>query len=171
MKSVLATLPLWARALMFKAGWFGLVLTPSMAIVPVFVVWFLLVTGFSKTERVTLMVLIGVGLLGDALAVWTGVLRFSSEPAVLGLPGYYLMVWAWFAACWLWCFQHWFGRGVWTVGFSVLMPLAYVGGSQLGQDLHINSLALAGWIPAWWLMFWWSCRQPPSRFISPGAHP
>ena len=163
----LAKWPLWGRALVFKAGWLGLVLTQTMAVVPVLLLWLVIASSFSRVERISLLLLMLVGVVLDALAVWAGVLQFSSGQSWLGLPLYYVMLWGWFAACWLWCFRHWFGRGLWTVGFAASIPLAYVGGSQLGQDLRINSWLIVWWVPAWWLMFWWSCRQLRAAPVAP----
>lgn len=157
--ATLTQLPLWGRALVFKAGWLSLVLSQSLAIVPVLLLWLVIASSFSKAERISLLALMLVGVVLDVLAVWTGVLQFGSGQSLLGLPLYYVMLWGWFAACWLWCFRHWFGRDLWTVGFAASIPLAYVGGSQLGQDLFINSWYILLWVPAWWLMFWWSGRQ------------
>lgn len=154
MVAFLANLPLWARALCFKLGWLALVLGKANAIVPVLLVWLLVVSGFSSQLRRTLGVVFVAGVVLDALAVSSGVLMFHS--AALGLPLYFIMLWGWFALCWLWCLVHWFGRGWWLAGFTLAMPLAYVAGSHLGHDVHIDSWWYGVLIPAWWWLLRWT---------------
>ena len=70
--------PGWRQLLLFKAGWFGLVLQPvySAAVVLLLLVWWLL--QLKPAQRLTVFTLWGSGLLLDTLLLAGGVFQFDS---------------------------------------------------------------------------------------------
>lgn len=143
--------PLWARALLFKAGWICLVLWQNLAAIPVFVVmvwlWSRLLQAEKKQQLQAILLLTTAGLALDLLLVAIGWLSFQT-----GAPWYYAVVWAWFATAWHWCFAHWFGKGVALVLFAAMVPLAYLGGAALGGDMVVSSTALYALGPMWFCL-------------------
>lgn len=143
--------PLWMRAVVFKMGWLALVLWQNLAIVPVFFVlawvwWDLLRRQKIPTLRAILQLSVA-GLVMDVLLVWLGWLSFTDQT-----PWYYMVLWLWFATAWHWCFRFWFGDGVALVLFSCLVPLAYLGGAELGGGIAISAHALYALGPLWFCL-------------------
>lgn len=150
--------PLWTRALLFKAGWFSLVLGQNMAALPVVCVmlwlWWRLVAAGKTVQLQAILLLSVVGLGADYLLLAVGWLSFQDAN-----PWYYAVVWGWFATAWHWCFVHWFGKGVALVLFASLVPFAYVGGAALGNDIAVSGYAIYVLGPLWFCLLAFSQWQ------------
>lgn len=157
--------PLWARALVFKAGWISLVLWQNVAAVPVCIamlwLWSRLVQAEKKPQLQAILLLTMTGLVVDLALVAVGWLTFQADN-----PWYYVVVWAWFATAWHWCFAHWFGKGFALVIFASLVPLAYLGGAALGGDMVVSHFAIYTLGPLWFCLLvfsQWQLRQSSKR--------
>lgn len=147
--------PGWRQLLLFKAGWFGLVLQPvySAALVVLLLLWWL--WQLKPVQRLTLLTLWGTGLLLDTLLLAGGVFQFDT----VWLPFWLVLLWGWFSLFWLLVFSPFLQRSVAVALFGLLGgPLAYWGGAQLSTGLQI--MAEAGfWLimaPAWAALLLWA---------------
>lgn len=147
--------PGWRQLLLFKAGWFGLVLQPVYSAAVVLLVLFWLMMQLKPAQRLTLFTLWGTGLLLDTLLLAGGVFQFDS----VWLPFWLVLLWGWFSLFWLLVFSPFLQRSVAVALFGLLGgPLAYWGGAQLSNSLQI--MAEAGfWLimaPAWAALLLWA---------------
>lgn len=147
--------PGWRQLLLFKAGWFGLVLQPvySTALVLFLLVWWL--TQLKPAQRLALLTLWGSGLLLDTLLLAGGVFQFDS----VWLPSWLVLLWGWFSLFWFTVFSRFLPSPVLVALFGFVGgPLAYWGGSQLSNSLQIIEGA-EYWLvmaPAWAALLLWA---------------
>lgn len=147
--------PGWRQLLLFKAGWFGLVLQPaySSAVVLLILLW--LLAQLRPAQRLTLFTLWGTGLLLDTLLLAGGVFQFDT----VWLPFWLVLLWGWFSLFWLLVFSPFLQRSLAVALFGLIGgPIAYWGGAQLSNSLQI--MAEAGfWLvmaPAWAVLLLWA---------------
>ena len=157
----------WRQLLLFKAGWFGLVLQPVYSTVFVMLVLLWMLMQLKPAERMALFTLWGSGLLLDTALVVAGVFRFET----VWLPFWLVLLWGWFSLFWLLVFSPLLQRALGVALFGLFGgPMAYWGGAQLSDSLQIMAdtgfwLVLA---PAWaalllWArhteLWWWQRRK------------
>lgn len=149
------TEPGWRQLLLFKAGWFALVLQPlySLAVVAALLLWF--IWQLKVPQRHALFTLWGSGLLLDGILTASGLFLFDSA----WLPFWLVLLWGWFSLFWLTVFSRFLPSPVQVALFGFVGgPLAYWGGSQLSNSLQIIEGA-EYWLvmaPAWAALLLWS---------------
>jgi hypothetical protein len=147
--------PGWRQLVIFKAGWFGLVLQPhySAAIVAVLLLWF--IWQLKLPQRQALLTLWASGLLLDLLLTASGLFQFDT----VWLPYWLVLLWGWFSLFWLTVFSRYLPSPVLVALFGLVGgPLAYWGGAQLSSSLQIAEGAQY-WLvmaPAWAALLLWS---------------
>lgn len=150
--------PGWRQLLLFKAGWFGLVLQPVYSTAVVLLLLLLLVWWLwqlKPAQRMTVFTLWGSGLLLDTLLLAGGVFQFDS----VWLPVWLVLLWGWFSLFWLLVFSPFLQRSLGVALFGLIGgPMAYWGGAQLSHSLQIMAetefwLILA---PAWATLLLWA---------------
>jgi hypothetical protein len=120
----------WQRLLLFKAGWLALVLAGDWATVLILplLLWLYLLLG--KKDRQSFLLLAGLGLLLDSILVLAGIFRFDGDTP--WLPLWLIVLWGWFAWCWVSTLQHLLRQPLLVLVFAVLGgPLAYQAGAVL----------------------------------------
>ncbi len=123
----------WGLFLVFKAGWFGLVLAPNYAIWPVLLVLVWQLTQMVGSNRIRWLALSIVGMSLDTVLIAMGYLQTASaEP----LPAWLAVLWAWFIWAWLQLFSPLLPRAWQVLVFcGIGGPLAYRGGALLSDQL------------------------------------
>ncbi len=145
--------------LLFKCGWFGLVLIPNYAVWAVGILLLWQLSQMSGRNRITWLALVVVGMALDAALITMGYLQLSSPQT---MPLWLAMLWGWFIWAWLQVFSPWLQRSWQVLVFcGIGGPLAYRGGELLSDQLiYPNSwqftlihcgcwLALAGLMLLW----------------------
>jgi len=121
---------IWQRLLLFKAGWLALVLAGDWATVAILPLLLWLYLQLTKKDRQSFLILVGLGLVLDSLLVLTGVFRFDTE--TFWLPLWLIVLWGWFAWCWVSTLQQLLRQPLLVLSFAVLGgPLAYQAGALL----------------------------------------
>lgn len=147
--------PGWRLLLLFKAGWFGLVLQPiySAAVVVLLLLWWM--WQLKPAQRLALFTLWGSGLLLDTLLMVSGVFQFDT----VWLPFWLVLLWGWFSLFWLLVFSPFLQRSLGVALFGLVGgPMAYWGGAQLSHSLQIMVEA-EFWLilaPAWAALLLWA---------------
>lgn len=151
--------PVWQQLLLFKAGWFSLVLLPQWSLWPLLGVALLLLFALSAGRLLLTLLLALSGSLFDAGLTTAGLFTFSAEDSVatsalagLLLPPWLLLLWLWFALFWLQLFSRWLARP-WLAALAgaILGPLAYWGGARISEGLVLATepalilLQVTGW--------------------------
>ena len=79
----------WRQLVMFKAGWFGLVLAPSYSalLISLLLVWF--IWQLQLQQRYALFTLWGSGVLLDLVFTFSGLFEFDSA----WLPYWLVLLW------------------------------------------------------------------------------
>lgn len=139
----------WVLLLIFKLGWFGLVLFPVYAVWVVPLVLLLLLVKMPAEKRLAWLAFSVIGMALDATLIAMGYLE-TSHP----LPLWLALLWGWFMWAWLCVFSQWLAQR-WQVllFFAIGGPLAYRGGALIGDQLgYPNDLQFLAWHGVCWLV-------------------
>ncbi len=121
------------RLLLFKAGWFGLVMAPHYAVWPVAILLLWQLTEMSGRNRITWLALVVVGMALDASLITMGYLQIVSQQT---MPIWLALLWGWFIWVWLQVFSPWLQHAWQVLLFcGIGGPLAYRGGALLSDQL------------------------------------
>lgn len=132
----------WQRLLLFKAGWLALVLAGDWATVLILPLLLWLYLLLAKKDRQSFLLLAGLGLLLDSVLVLAGIFHFDGETP--WLPLWLIVLWGWFAWCWVSTLQHLLRQPLLVLVFAVLGgPLAYQAGAVLNPAAL--QIAAASW--------------------------
>ena len=137
----------WRQLLIFKAGWFGLVLLGNWGALVVMPVLMWLMTQLTVSQRHGVLLLVVLGLALDSAQLSAGVFNFAQSTAEYRwLPFWLVVLWGWFGWCWVSTLQYWLSSPLLALLFGcVAGPLAYRAGAAL------NPAALSIEAPVW---FW-----------------
>ncbi len=123
----------WLVLLLYKAGWFGLVMLPHYAVWPVAMLLLWQLARMSGRNRVQWLALVTVGIALDASLISLGYLQTVSQQI---MPIWLALLWGWFIWIWLQVFSPWLQRWWQVMIFcAVGGPLAYRGGALLSDQL------------------------------------
>jgi hypothetical protein len=123
----------WLLLLLFKIGWFGLVMVPNYAVVPVAILLLWQLTQLPGTDRIRWLALTVVGMALDASLITVGFLQTATQQP---MPIWLALLWGWFIWAWLQVFSPWLQQRWQVLIFcSIGGPLAYRGGALLSDQL------------------------------------
>lgn len=161
---------LWPQFLLFKAGWLALVLAGNWAVplIAPLLIWLLYRLNPAERRGFGLLLVLGIAL--DSALSAGGLFSFSgATDEYQWLPLWLLVLWGWFAWCWVSTLQYWLPSPLLVLLFGCIGgPLAYQAGALLNPaaltieaDVWFWPLQATGW--ALLMLIWLQWRQQQNK--------